>query len=235
MINPAIEFEIYSIYIKMPKIYVLIDPINNNIRYVGKTKQSNINKRLMGHIRMSKKQNKTKKERWISNLLKRGFKPDIKIIEECNNDEWEKREMFWIEYYSRIYNLTNGTIGGDGIRDAHGQKNGMYGKKHSKESKDKMRIKAHERIGIKNSRSRKIYQYDINGNFMKEWKYCKEVLNEYNLSTGNLSSAAKNNQHYIDSGYSGMLKVVSRFIFTFEKIEKIEKINLHRNAIRFLK
>jgi hypothetical protein len=118
----------------MVKIYVLIDPRDNQYKYIGKTKNE-LSKRLRGHIRTTKKYCKTKKEYWIKSLLDIGLKPHIILLEECEADNWEDREIYWIKYYSKIYNLTNSTEGGDGIRDAKGEKNSMYGKKHTSYSK----------------------------------------------------------------------------------------------------
>jgi hypothetical protein len=218
---------------KLVKIYVLIDPRDNTYKYVGKTK-NDLSKRLRGHIRSSLKYCKTKKEYWIKSLLGAGLKPQIHLLEECTIDNWEDREIYWIKYYSKIYNLTNGTEGGDGVRDAKGEKNSMYGKKHTDYSKKLMGLKAQKRIGIKNSMSKKLYQYDIDGNFLKEWDYCKEAIDFYKISRGNVSNAAIHNLKYIESGYTGVIKTVHGFIFLHKKIEKIEYIKFHHNTLRRL-
>lgn len=214
----------------MIKIYKLIDPRDNTIKYIGKTKQNDIKKRLNGHIRMSLKNSSTKKEKWICSLLSKGLSPIIEIVEECFEYNWEEREIHWINYYSEIYNLTNSTIGGDGVKDNSGIKNGMFGKKHKKSSKEKMSMKAKERRGVKNSRAKKIYQYSLNGEFIRSWNYCKKASDYFNISPGNLSSAAKHNSiNNID-----FFKVRSNFIFSFKKVDKIENVIIHKNAKRFI-
>ena len=94
------------------KIYGLYDPTDNteSIRYVGKTIQS-LGKRLQGHIDESIKNNpSTYKKNWINSLLSRNIRPKIKLIEICNESNWEEKERYWI---SNIQNLTNLTAGGE--------------------------------------------------------------------------------------------------------------------------
>jgi len=94
-------------------IYKLIDPNTNKIRYVGKTK--NLQKRYYHHCSLAvcNKEN-THRSNWIKSLLKNNQKPVIEIIENCNKDNWQQKEIYWIKYYSNKYDLCNHTIGGDG-------------------------------------------------------------------------------------------------------------------------
>lgn len=197
---------------KCAKIYVLIDPRDNSYRYIGKTKNE-LNRRLRGHIRSSLNSVKTKKEYWINSLIKQNLNPIIKLIEECNSSNWEDREIYWIKYYSKIYNLTNSTEGGDGIRDAKGEKNSMYGKKHTSYSKKLMRIKAQERTGVKNSMAKKLYQYDLDYKLIKIWDYAKQFSDIYKVSEGNISSAATYN-----SRVSEKFKIRYNYIFLHKEI-----------------
>lgn len=194
------------------KIYVLVDPRDNSYKYIGKTKNE-LSKRLRGHVRSTLNNCKTKKEYWIRTLLDAELKPQIQLLEECNIDNWEDREIYWIKYYSKIYNLTNSTEGGDGVRDARGEKNSMYGKKHTDYSKKLMRIKAQERIGIKNSMAKKLYQYDLDYKLIKIWDYAKECADNYKVSEGNISSAATYN-----SNITKDFKIRYNFIFLHKEI-----------------
>ena len=65
-------------------IYILKDPINNEIRYVGKS--DNPKERLIEHIRKSK-YTKTYKNNWIQNLLRDEKKPILEIIETIKINE----------------------------------------------------------------------------------------------------------------------------------------------------
>jgi len=96
----------------MAHIYGLVDPRNNKVRYVGKT--SDLKERLAGHIRDCRKSN-TAKNNWIARLLSLGFEPEIVVIEECEEKDWQERERHWISVYP---NLTNWTAGGDGGRQS---------------------------------------------------------------------------------------------------------------------
>lgn len=94
-------------------IYILKDS-ENNIRYVGKT--TNIKRRLHSHIAEAKL-NKSKRYvlKWIRQLLANNKKPILEIIEICNEDIWQEREIYWISYYRKLIpNLCNSCDGGKG-------------------------------------------------------------------------------------------------------------------------
>ena len=91
------------------KIYGLLDPFTNQIRYVGKTKNTLI-QRLNKHIYESKTKT-TYKCNWINKLIKLGAKPIAIELEICTEENWVEREMYWIAYYD---NLTNVSKGGEG-------------------------------------------------------------------------------------------------------------------------
>ncbi len=79
----------------------------DDIRYVGKS--INPKYRLTQHIKRSKT-NKLKIE-WISDVIGRGNKIEIKILEECGNN-WHIREKYWISKYRSQGNITNIRDGG---------------------------------------------------------------------------------------------------------------------------
>lgn len=95
-------------------IYILKDQ-ENNIRYVGKT--TNIRRRLYSHIAEAKL-NKSKRYvlNWIRQLLSNNQKPILEVIEECNENNWQEREIYWINYYKEttpnLCNLCDGGTGG---------------------------------------------------------------------------------------------------------------------------
>ena len=92
----------------MKYIYLLVDPTNKKIRYVGAT--SNPKSRLRQHIQDAakpKKTPKTKKQNWILSLSKKGISPHMKII-DSKKDEAEARkieEKTVIKYINTIYNI----------------------------------------------------------------------------------------------------------------------------------
>jgi GIY-YIG catalytic domain len=93
-------------------IYGLIDPITNQLRYVGKTIQKPY-MRLSSHCCKTRtKGNHT--ECWIKSLIAKGYKPEMIIIDEADSDNWVFWEQFYISHYKSIgCNLTNFTEGGD--------------------------------------------------------------------------------------------------------------------------
>jgi hypothetical protein len=96
-------------------IYALIDPITNEVRYVGRTNDPK--RRMEGHLNSSAKGNKGKFE-WIAQLKAQGKRPQMTILEECTPDTWEAAEKRWIAHYRAINTaMTNKASGGHG-RDA---------------------------------------------------------------------------------------------------------------------
>lgn len=91
------------------KIYILIDPNTNKIRYVGMTKLS-LKHRLGLHLGEKKKI--THKSHWIHSLKNNNKIPIIQQIDSSNNlEELAIKEVNWIQYYLKIgENLTNTVI-----------------------------------------------------------------------------------------------------------------------------
>lgn len=90
-------------------IYCLKDPKDLSIKYIGKS--NNSYKRYYGHIGDVRKGYKTKKCNWIRKLLENNTRPIMQILEECDIDNWECREIFWIE---KIKPFCNQKKGGNG-------------------------------------------------------------------------------------------------------------------------
>lgn len=94
----------------MAYIYKIINHINNKI-YIGKTDYS-IEKRWNEHCRDARKEDIQNRPLYKA-MRKYGIENfSIEIIEETT--EPDKREIFWIEYYSSFKNGYNATLGGDG-------------------------------------------------------------------------------------------------------------------------
>ena len=92
-------------------IYKLIDPITNEIRYIGLT-FNDLKQRLKSHC---SDVNKTHKSNWVRKLKSQGFKPIIEPVEEniSSYEECCSREIYYIQYYRNIgCNLTNSASGG---------------------------------------------------------------------------------------------------------------------------
>jgi hypothetical protein len=105
-----------------------------------------------------------------------------------------------------------------------GEKNGMWGKHFTEISKKKMREK---KIGLydgsNNPRARKIYQYSIDGSFIKCWDCAIDCIRHYEkegikLSKGNISTMANHNDIETNT-----IKRLNKFVFSFQEIN-IERI-----------
>ena len=91
------------------KIYALIDPLTDEIRYIGYTSKS-LEKRLKSHI-YDCNRTKSHKTNWINSLLNKGLKPIIKQLNETNEIKvCLDMEVYYISLYD---NLTNSTSGGE--------------------------------------------------------------------------------------------------------------------------
>lgn len=117
-------------------IYKLICPTSGDVRYVGKTVQK-LSKRLYKH-QYEIRRTPSKKNSWLIGLEKLGllFEVKIELVEECNIDKINDREIFWIKFFKDSgCKLTNMTEGGDV---------GSLGHKHSQEAIEKIRKRAKE-------------------------------------------------------------------------------------------
>lgn len=95
----------------MRYIYILIDPENKNIGYVGQT--NNLKRRYNTHLTKcmieSDCEYQTYKSRWLRKLISNGLKPIIEVLDFCENlEQSNEREKFWIDKMSQNgFELTN--------------------------------------------------------------------------------------------------------------------------------
>jgi hypothetical protein len=98
----------------MRYIYKLIDPITNEIRYIGQT--DNIKRRYNDHMSSSLNKNSssynTYKSCWIRKILNNNLLPIIEVIEECDTLEISNiREKYYINKLNNDgYKLTNSYV-----------------------------------------------------------------------------------------------------------------------------
>jgi hypothetical protein len=96
-------------------IYGLVDPRDNQIRYVGKTVEPA--KRLYMHIWSARSGRfDNHRDRWIRRVLALGLEPSMTILETTTRERWQERERYWI---AALPNLTNISAGGDGVDAPH--------------------------------------------------------------------------------------------------------------------
>lgn len=187
----------------------------NNIRYVGKTRQS-LKRRLQGHI-CSASKNKdcvsNHNYNWINKEISKGNTIIISEIEtiKCDTDDyWKLLEKYWIcQFKTWGFDLTNIREGGednhikttteDMIRK---RREKIVGKPRDEKTKESIsrslsgHSKSQETIEkIRNSISAKqgrpVIQISMDGKFIKEWDTGAEAARYYNLDRANLNACCK--------------------------------------------
>jgi predicted GIY-YIG superfamily endonuclease len=90
-------------------IYVLIDPRDNTVRYVGKSNDPE--RRLAEHASSSMP--------WAVELRSLGLSMVMRIVDRASLQEWERAEQYWIAFYSRHGRILNTEVGGRGYANAY--------------------------------------------------------------------------------------------------------------------
>jgi hypothetical protein len=113
------------------KIYLLKDPRDGSIRYVGKC-ESTLEIRLSNHkSEASHSKKKNHRLDWIRCLQKNNLQPQIELVQDgfSTSEELCIAEIFLIQFCKDIgLSLVNGSLGGEGGKP-------FLGKKHSSEWK----------------------------------------------------------------------------------------------------
>lgn len=127
----------------MVTIYGLIDPRDQQVRYIGQTGKL-LAARLASHIRRGKSQRGKHRLDWIRCLIGLGLVPTIISIDRVTREEADDFEKYWIELFEESgYDLVNGTNGGheqyrlrEEVRKTIGEK--AKGFHHSEKSKSQI-------------------------------------------------------------------------------------------------
>lgn len=133
----------------------------------------------------------------------------MSIIEECEDDVRLDREQHYIDLYdsaNKGYNTSDSAYfskAGFCTMDKDGENNPFYGKHHSEETRQKLRetwerTRAERsgfthsdetkdkirktKIGNRNPNATHILQYDLDGNFLKEWDCIADIVEFYGMS-----------------------------------------------------
>lgn len=153
---------------KRTYIYALVDPRNNNVRYIGKA--NNPEERYKNHINSSRDKN-THKRNWISDLRSDGYRPELFILDTVDIDQWRFWEIFYVDLFKSYgFDLVNHTIGGDGasLGNSTSYKKGMIPLPMKEESKNKIREKLK---GLPNMSSRKpVIRLDNDYNIIERYE-----------------------------------------------------------------
>lgn len=76
-----------------------------------------------------------------------------------------------------------------------GEKNNFYGQHHSNESKRKISTAV---MNSQNNNSKKVYQYDLQGNFLQEWKNMTRVAEAYNVGRTTVMRYCRSQDIFLD-------------------------------------
>lgn len=188
------------------KIYVLKDPETLEIRYVGKTVKELI-KRLGEHIYESKKKTKnTYKCNWINSILTKNKLPIIEQIDECNWDESETLEIYYIAKFKSLgYNLVNSTDGGEGV----------LGRKCSEETIKKFKDSSRKNLP-------KVYQYSLDGILLKEWNNAPEAAEKLGFKNASGITRCLRGERFKYKNYIWKLEIVNNAAKDLEENNKLK-------------
>lgn len=159
-------------------IYALIDPRDNQVRYIGKSNDAK--KRYKNHFNSSRDKN-THKRNWINSVRRDGFKPELLILDEVPINKWQWWETFYISLYKTYgFKLVNYTRGGDG--STFGNK-GSFKKgdiPHNKgvACKEETKQKIRENYTPNKGSYKKIIQFDLFYNIIKRYDCISDAVRE---------------------------------------------------------
>ena len=209
-------------------IYMFKNKVNGKV-YVGQTIRP-ARERILAHIWYSEN-TKSKNHTYLHRAMHKYSveKFDVKILERCiNQQELDEREIYWIAYFdstnpSKGYNIESGGKKGKKVpplSSEHKQKllEAHLGIPRSEETKKRIgaankakwqdkkyyekNIKRFQQLMGRNKK--KVYQYDKDGNFIKEWQSMLDVSKFlYGRQYGSLR---RNIQLNINKGKLGFMK-----------------------------
>lgn len=178
-------------------VYCTTNLINGK-KYIGSHNGKNPN-----YLGSGTNFNKAIKKHGKENFIKQ-------ILWEGPSEFRYEMEEYWIEYFNAHNNqmFYNMTEKGVGLGWPKGKKRNNkidyskidYSKRNINYSKidyKKISLKRTENTDYKKQsakRKKPILQYDLNGNFIKEWPSCKDASNELKLNHGSLNKCCNNKQ-----------------------------------------
>ena len=173
-------------------IYEIVNVVNNK-RYIGLS--ANIYRRWREHINalMSNTHHNAHLQSAWNKYKQYNFK--FNIIEQCKKECLSDREIYWIAYYDSFNNGYNNTVGGDGSN----------GRIMSDEQKQQISKNNIERFTLEENRLKQsiasdhrctpIYQIDLDGNIVNEWRSIRWAANKLGISQQGISHAIHHRDH----------------------------------------
>jgi len=161
----------------MQAIYQIRNKINNKI-YIGST--NNINKRWNNH--KSKLNNKIHENSYLQAAWDKYGEENFEfsIIEQVNDQNRIEKEIFYLQE-TKSYERDIGYNFDKNPTDKSGKNNPFYGKQHSKETKDKIKLIANNRSDeLKNKMGEK-NRGENHGQALLNWDIVREIRRLYEL------------------------------------------------------
>jgi len=218
-------------------IYALIDPRDERVRYVGQA--VNPARRYRDHL--AQKNTSTRKRDWIDELILLGLAPIIKVIEQCQKGNVDKREIHWIAHHRNLNtDLLNVLDGGawqglwahtdetkKKISDARKGRtfteetrkkisDGLKGRTLTDETKKRI---SDAKKGKSNPRSQiPIAQYTLDGIFIQQFPSGKEASEKTGILASNISMCVNNNTRSRHAGGYQWKKVIGGVLMIIEPV-----------------
>ena len=165
------------------KVYKIQRIDTNEIVYIGITKNK-LQQRFSSHLR--EKKNNLKKVNYFQkyrDLL------EIVCIEKGieNLKQANEKEIYYIKKYRNLgCNLLNATDGGDGTLNFESWNKGI-------------KCNYVDKLMQNSPNAKKIYSYDLNGNFLKEYNSIKKASEETNSSRSAIKNIADLKSRFVTS------------------------------------
>ena len=187
----ALSNEVEKVDTNIYKIYLLKDPVTQEIRYVGQTYKI-LKYRLNEHLQDSKRK-KFRNVNWIKSLLKKDLKPIIELIEECSLDNVDEREIYWISYFRSINSKLNNHDDGGRFQKRKFKHSEEFKSKIGKFMKNFKKSKEHVRKIAINFMF-PVSQYTIEGQFINSYESIREASKQTGINRKGIALVCKNLQ-----------------------------------------
>ena len=162
-------------------IYVLIDPISLKIRYIGRTSNS-LNTRLIGHLSKARRGN-THKDLWIKKLMRSEQIPIIKLYKDVEG--WKESHRYEQQLINKClkhgFELVNLDDRGEGSIN-------KIITSHQRSKISKTLKEGYSKGLIKPTKTTKVTIYDLQGNYIQEYKSCSECCKNIGIPQSSLEN-----------------------------------------------
>jgi hypothetical protein len=215
------------------KIYVLYDPRDCKVRYIGRTTKKVLKHRLIEHISKARYESvyypgkkSSHKNNWIKSLLNNNIEPQIKLLTKVNG--WKEShvvEKCLINKHCISKNLVN----------ANDKGIGGLNQIVEKETKEKISssLKQFYKTNL-NSCAKAIEVYDLEGNFIESYASATEFAKKLNVNARQVTRIASGGPGRrqikgFQIKYSDSEKIISKF--EYKKKAKYESFKKRKIII----